>query len=98
MGITNSIGTGDNAVENTSLGRFVGFGSGFDPVPEPEDNGDDVLAFARFMRATKAPPRDNVLAATFDAQQGSIFFDQIGCKTCHVRSITTLAPGSPING
>ena len=43
--------------ENTSLGRFVGFGTPYDPVPDPEDDGVDVRAFANFMRATKAPPR-----------------------------------------
>ena len=31
--------------ENTSSGRFVGIGSGFDLVPEPEDDGVDVMAF-----------------------------------------------------
>ena len=42
--------------ENTSSGRFVGFGSRYDPVPDPEDDGVDVVAFADFMRSTKAPP------------------------------------------
>ena len=28
--------------ENTSNGRFVGFGSGYDPVADPEDDGVDV--------------------------------------------------------
>src|SRR5207302_9150349 len=72
IGITNRF----NLVENTSLGRFVGFGSGFDPVPDNtpctnppagtcgEDPDDDIVAFAQFMRATKAPPRDTALAAT----------------------------------
>src|SRR5262245_55444489 len=41
--------------ENTSSGRFVGFGSGYDLVPEPEDDGEDLQAFAGFMRSTKAP-------------------------------------------
>ncbi|PYR35733.1 MAG: hypothetical protein DMF90_12595 [Acidobacteria bacterium] len=36
--------------ENTSSGRDV---SAFDPVPDPEDDGQDALAFANFMRATK---------------------------------------------
>jgi CxxC motif-containing protein (DUF1111 family) len=57
--------------ENTSLGRFVGFGSGIDMVSDssncdpPNDNivcGEDVErdvdAFTAFMRATKAPPQD----------------------------------------
>jgi len=28
--------------ENTSSGRYVGFGSGYDPVADPEDDGEDV--------------------------------------------------------
>ena len=43
--------------ENTSSGTFVGFGTQYDPVPEPEDDGDDVEGFALFMRSTKAPSR-----------------------------------------
>src|SRR5262249_3914618 len=31
--------------ENTSSGRFVGFGTKFDPVADPEDDGTDVKAF-----------------------------------------------------
>jgi CxxC motif-containing protein (DUF1111 family) len=77
----------------------------FDQVPDPEDAdangngiGDDVEAFARFMRATKAPPRDPNLSATFDAQAGEAIFVQIGCAICHVRTITTASPGTAING
>src|SRR5262249_42413412 len=78
IGITNRF----NLVENTSLGRFVGFGSGFDAVPDNtacnkppagtcgEDADDDIFAFADFMRATKAPPRDAALAGTADASAG----------------------------
>ncbi len=43
--------------ENTSSGRYVGSGTPFDPVADPEDDGVDVLAFANFMRSTKAPSR-----------------------------------------
>ena len=65
QGITNRF----NLTENTSLGRFVGFGSGFDPVPDNqpcasnasvncgEDGDEDINAFARFMRASKTPSR-----------------------------------------
>jgi CxxC motif-containing protein (DUF1111 family) len=60
-----------------------------DTVPDPEDVNDDIDTFARFMRATKVPPRDTALAATSDAQAGSNLFDQIGCSTCHVRNIVT---------
>lgn len=81
--------------ENTSSGRFVGFGSGFDPVPEPEDDGEDVVAFANFMRSTKAPSRGPI---NFTVQAGEALFNQIGCSTCHIPSITTAPPGTLING
>jgi CxxC motif-containing protein (DUF1111 family) len=90
MGITSPL----QPTENTSNGRSV---AGFDGVADPEDNGDDIDAFARFMRASKAPPRDAALAATFDAQTGSNLFNQIGCATCHVRNITTAPAGTVIN-
>ena len=80
--------------ENTSNGTSV---ATFDTVIDPEDDGDDIDAFARFMRATKAPPRDTALAATFDAQQGDILFSQVGCDLCHVRNIDTLPAGTVIN-
>src|SRR5438132_2939885 len=106
VGITNRF----NLTENTSLGRFVGFGSGFDPVPDTtacnnppagtcgEDPDDDIVAFAEFMRATKAPPRDTALAGTADAVAGSNLFNNIGCNICHVTSITTSSVGTIING
>ena len=45
--------------ENTSSGYEVGYdsGRGYDPLPEPEDDGIDIDAFADFMRSTKAPSR-----------------------------------------
>src|SRR6266480_3539078 len=70
---------------------------------EPNNTtGDDGLAdidrFARFLRATKAPARDTVLAATPAARRGSELFDAIGCATCHVRTLVTAAAGTAING
>jgi len=50
------------------------------------------------MRATKAPARDAQLAETPLAKRGSELFDKIGCATCHVRSLTTAAAGTKING
>jgi CxxC motif-containing protein (DUF1111 family) len=90
MGITTPL----QPTENTSNGDSV---AAFDPLPEPEDDGEDVEIFARFMRATKVPPRDEALAATSDAQKGSQLFDQVGCNVCHVRNITTSPPGTVIN-
>jgi CxxC motif-containing protein (DUF1111 family) len=54
--------------------------------------------FARFMRATKAPPRDAELAMTPDAQAGEQIFQQLGCAICHVPTIITAQPGTVING
>lgn len=92
MGITSNLAPN----ENTSLGRPLGL---FDEVADPEDAGNaDVNAFARFMRATKAPPRDADLRNDPDAVAGSQLFNQIGCAICHTRDITTAAPGTRING
>src|SRR6266699_1373806 len=63
-----------------------------------EDPENDIDAFARFMRATKAPSRDTRLAATADSQTGASLFDSVGCDICHLPSITTAATGTVING
>jgi hypothetical protein len=78
--------------ENTSLGRSV---AAFDPVPDPEDDGIDVVAFANFMRATKAPPRGPI---TTEVRAGDTLFHQVGCGGCHTATIRTAAPGTRING
>lgn len=80
--------------ENTSNGRFVGYGTRYDQVDEPEDDGVDVIAFANFMRATKAPSRGPI---TGEVLAGEHLFKQIGCVTCHVPSIRTARPGTSIN-
>jgi CxxC motif-containing protein (DUF1111 family) len=87
MGITNRF----FPVDNTSNGRVVD-----DGIPDPE-NLTDIDNFTRFMRSTGVPPRDTVLAATPDAQAGSVLFDQIGCANCHVRNIVTAPAGTVIN-
>src|SRR5205807_8835528 len=58
MGITSPL----MPTENLSNGASV---AAYDGVPDPEDqNGADIEAFTRYIRATKAPPRNEVLAAT----------------------------------
>jgi CxxC motif-containing protein (DUF1111 family) len=70
-----------------------------EPNSPPEPDGlDDVDHFARFIRATKAPARDKVLAETLKAKHGSELFDKIGCASCHVRTMTTARAGTKING
>jgi CxxC motif-containing protein (DUF1111 family) len=88
--------------ENTSLGRSV---TAFDPVADPEDTGgpmnlgEDVEAFTRFMRSTKAPPRDRLLVPDDAVDPGSALFDTLMCSVCHTRAITTtLNPAATFNG
>lgn len=74
-----------------------------DTVADPEDRprGDglaDIDRFARFVRATKAPPPDAALAATAAARRGSVLFDAAGCATCHVRTLATAPAGTKLLG
>jgi CxxC motif-containing protein (DUF1111 family) len=92
MGITNPFdGTLGNS-ENDSLGRSV---AAFDTVDDPEDDGDDVEAFAQFMRQTRAPGRGPINAAV---TRGESLFTLIACNFCHTTSIVTAPPGTVING
>jgi CxxC motif-containing protein (DUF1111 family) len=81
--------------EDTSSGRDV---AAFDGVSDPEDTAGDLEAVVRFLRSTKAPPRDTSLGVTIDAQIGSSLFNIVGCSICHVRTIATAPPGTIING
>jgi CxxC motif-containing protein (DUF1111 family) len=80
--------------ENTSSGLFVGFGTRYDKVADPEDDCENVIAFANFMRSTKAAPRGPITA---EVQAGEKLFAQVGCVACHVNTIRTARPGTRIN-
>jgi CxxC motif-containing protein (DUF1111 family) len=67
-------------------------------LPDPTDHLEDIDHFARFMRASKAPPRDETLAASEEAERGSKLFATIGCATCHVATLTTAPAGTKVNG
>jgi CxxC motif-containing protein (DUF1111 family) len=72
-------------------------------VPDPEDTPDalglaDIDHFAQFIRGTRVPPRDTVLAATPSAIAGQSLFNSVGCVTCHVSTMTTVPPGAILNG
>jgi CxxC motif-containing protein (DUF1111 family) len=97
MGITSVLQPNENTSNGNSVASFDGAADPEDPAVPGSPNGKDVEAFTRFMRATKAPPRDDALAATADAQAGSTLFNQIGCRTCHTRNITTSPAGTVIN-
>jgi CxxC motif-containing protein (DUF1111 family) len=72
-------------------------------APEPNDKpGPDGLAdvdhFARFVRASKAPPPDQKLADTTAPRRGSDLFRKVGCAVCHVPTLVTAMTGTKING
>jgi CxxC motif-containing protein (DUF1111 family) len=106
MGITNPL----QPVELTSRGRDV---SKYDTVPDPEDKqvdpndpsktvhlfGSDVESFTRFMRSTKASPRDTALVNHHDVVEGERLFRDdkaLGCAICHHPDYTTPQAGTPI--
>src|ERR1700682_5263270 len=66
--------------------------------PDPTDHLEDIDHFARFMRASKVPPRDETLATTEEAKRGSRLFVRIGCATCQVVALTTAKAGTKVNG
>ena len=109
MGITNKFdGFGGRSSSDPNAGSTenpartadgvinVTFPSPFDPVADPEDDGGDVLAFADFMAATRAPGRQNPIPAA--AVRGDSLFNSVGCAVCHTRTFVTASPGTLING
>jgi CxxC motif-containing protein (DUF1111 family) len=101
MGITSPLQpTEDNSNGNdvSSYNTRNGVPAIQDPAAPGAPFGGDILAFTDFMRSTKVPPRDTVLAATSDAQAGATLFHQIGCDLCHLTTATTSSAGTVING
>jgi len=102
MGITTPV----LPTENTSNGRPLGppfdtepagcVGLGCRTTPDESDN-DDILFFAHFMRALKAPPRNAAIAGTRASRDGEALFNNIGCAICHVTTLTTAPAGTVIN-
>ncbi|HKV23078.1 MAG TPA: di-heme oxidoredictase family protein [Candidatus Acidoferrum sp.] len=90
MGITSRL----QPDEVTSLCNTVS-----EPNDKPGTDGlSDIDHFARFMRASEAPPREEVLSKTPEAKAGEALFEKIGCATCHVAAMVTLPAGTSING
>lgn len=73
-----------------------------DVIPDPnnatpDSQGlEDIDRFARFMRATKVPPRDTALATSSDGIAGANLFHAVGCDICHVSAITTAPTGTAV--
>jgi len=90
MGVTNRLRPKDT----TTVGKVTS-----DPEDVPDNLGlADIDHFAEFVRGTKVPPRDSVLAASAAGRAGQALFEKIGCATCHVETITTAPAGTVING
>jgi CxxC motif-containing protein (DUF1111 family) len=90
MGVTNRLRPKDT----TTVGKVTR-----DPEDVPDSLGlADIDHFAQFIRGTKVPPRDDVLARSASAVAGERLFASIGCGTCHVSSITTARAGTVIDG
>ena len=112
MGITNFL----IPVENTTLGRPV---TSFDTVSDQqaceddetvncgEDPEKDIVTFATFIRATKAPPQDAGIQHdqrfAADIAAGRQLFSQMpngpgfSCSICHVPAILTAPAETGIN-
>jgi CxxC motif-containing protein (DUF1111 family) len=90
MGVTNRL----RPTDVTSVCKVT-----TDPEDTPDNLGlADIDHFAQFIRATPAPPRDSILAATPDAQAGQKLFESVGCNICHVETMVTSPAGTVING
>ena len=90
MGVTNRLRPNDV----TTIGKITR-----DPEDVPDNLGlADIDHFAQFIRGTKAPPRDVMVAASPGSQAGDKLFEQIGCGTCHISTIVTAPAGTVING
>src|SRR4029077_14022655 len=89
MGVTNRLRPKDA----TTIGKTTS-----DPEDVPHALGlADIDHFAEFVRGTKVPPRDAALAERPDGLAGQTLFEEMGCNTCHVESITTAPAGTVIN-
>ena len=88
MGITSPLQPNENNIQGASAAPF-------DTVADPEDDGDDVDAFADFMRALRVPGRGPITA---DVNAGETLFTTIGCAVCHTPQFTTSVAGTIING
>lgn len=56
------------------------------PIPELNDDGEDVVLFADFMTFLAPPPRG---AITAEVERGEELFTRIGCADCHVPTLRT---------
>jgi CxxC motif-containing protein (DUF1111 family) len=60
-----------------------------DPVPGVDDDNTDVEHFRDFMSFLAPPPRHRGWNVAYATYEGSVLFDQIGCASCHVRTLVS---------
>ena len=104
MGITSTLFPNENAPN----GNPATLRSCDTVVPEPEDQDDDVTAFATFMRLLAPPPRDDDDEPSWrhlsrrrelsPADRGRSVFEKIGCEVCHHAGFTAVSRIEAING
>ncbi len=90
MGVTSPLQPDEATFDGNSVADF-------DETADPEDDGSNINAFAQFMRATKAPPRQPS-ANSLNAFAGADLFRKADCDVCHVPTIVTAPVGTVING
>lgn len=81
--------------EITAAGKSL---AAFDKAADPEIDRERLETVTRFIRATKAPPRDESLLATPAARAGEKLFAAIGCAICHLPTIQTSPVGARVGG
>jgi len=108
MGITSRLFPVENA-PNGDLARLATC----DALPDPEDDEDDFVAFADFMRLLAPPPtaddrserpsrrsrgRRGRGSRSRGADPGRRLFDRVGCVVCHYDGYQARSPIRAING
>ncbi len=89
MGITNRFFPN----ESTLVCNPTGIQEPNNPIKPTDDQ--DIDTFTTFMRALKVPSRGPI---TDSVNQGQRIFEQIGCASCHVETLTTVPTGTTIHG
>jgi CxxC motif-containing protein (DUF1111 family) len=115
MGITSPLQPNENRSNGRDVSQFDEVADPEDeaqpkpnlstPKPTKPDDflhpfGEDVEAFARFMRSTKVPPRDFALTELDPLKDvvkaGEKIFTDIKCAVCHTPQYITPPAGTPI--
>lgn len=95
----NEMGVSNRIIKTEPTQLCVTFPKGMpNDKPDPGGTEEDSDRFARFMRSTKAPPRDTALAASEAGALGAKLFHKIGCEECHISKLVTAPAGTKVLG